>query len=82
MLAGTSSNTAPGVIRAILMSGLDVEANEALSTIKKFGNEAVLWELVERYTGYTYDGGGSLIPLASHILLTTLSITMPAPCLH
>ena len=82
VLAGTSSNTAPGVIRAILMSGLDVEANEALSTIKKFGNEAVLWELVERYTGYTYDGGGSLIPLASHILLTTLSITMPAPCLH
>lgn len=82
VLAGTSSNTAPGVIRAILMSGLDVEANEALSTIKKFGNEAVLWELVERFTGYTYDGGISLIPLASHILLTTLSITMPATCLH
>lgn len=82
VLAGTSSNTAPGVIRAILMNGLEVETNEAISTIKKFGNEAVLWELVERFTGYTYDGGSSLIPLASHILLTTLSITMPATCLH
>lgn len=82
VLAGTSANTAPGVIRAILMGGLDVESNDAITNIKKFGNEAVLWELINRYTGYIYDENVSLIPLASHILLTTLSVTMKASCLN
>ena len=81
VLAGTSANTAPGVIRAILMAGLDVENNDAITNIKKFGNEAVLWELINRYTGYVYDENVSLISLASHILLTTLSVTMKASCL-
>ena len=81
VLAGTSANTAPGVIRAILMAGLDVESNDAITNIKKFGNEAVLWELINRYTGYTYEENASLISLASHILLTTLSVTMKASCL-
>ena len=82
VLAGTSANTAPGVIRAILMAGLDVENNDAITSIKKFGNEAVLWELINRYTGYIYDENVSLIPLASHILLTTLSVTMKSSCLN
>lgn len=82
VLAGTSENTAPGVIRAILMAGLDVENNDAITNIKKFGNEAVLWELINRYTGYTYEENSSLISLASHILLTTLSVTMKASCLQ
>ena len=82
VLAGTSANTAPGVIRAILMGGLDVENNDAIANIKKFGNEAVLWELINRYTGYVYDENVSLISLASHILLTTLSVTMKASCLN
>lgn len=82
VLAGTSANTAPGVIRAILMGGLDVESNDAITNIKKFGNEAVLWELINRYTGYIYDENVSLIPLASHILLTTLSVTMKSSCLN
>ena len=82
VLAGTSANTAPGVIRAILMGGLDVESNDAITNIKKFGNEAVLWELINRYTGYIYDENVSLIHLASHILLTTLSVTMKASCLN
>ena len=81
VLAGTSVNTAPGVIRAILMGGMDIENNDAITSIKKFGNEAVLWELINRYTGYTYDENASLISLASHILLTTLSVTMKASCL-
>ena len=81
VLAGTSANTAPGIIRAILMGGLDVENNDAITSIKKFGNEAVLWELINRYTGYVYDENVSLISLASHILLTTLSVTMKASCL-
>ena len=81
VLTGTSMNSAPGVIRAILMKGLNVEENEAISNIRKFGNEDVLWQLLNKYTGYTYEGNASLIDLASHILLTTLSITMKPACL-
>lgn len=81
VLAGASANTAPGVIRAILMGGMDIENNDAITSIKKFGNVAVLWELINRYTGYIYDENVSLISLASHILLTTLSVTMKASCL-
>lgn len=82
VLAGTSANTAPGVIRAILMGGMDIENNDAITNIKKFGNEAVLWELINRYTGYVYDENVSLISLATHILLTTLSVTMKSSCLN
>lgn len=82
VLAGTSNNTAPGVIRAILMKGPDIENNEAVTNIKKFGNEAVLWELINRYTGYIYEENASLISLASHILLTALSVTMKTTCLQ
>lgn len=82
VLAGADSNTAPGVIRAILLGGMDVENNDAITNIKKFGNEAVLWELINRYTGYAYGGSASLISLASHILLTALSVTMKASCLN
>lgn len=82
VLAGTSVNTAPGVIRTILMGGMDIENNDAITSIKKFGNVAVLWELINRYTGYIYDESASLISLASHILLTTLSVTMKTSCLN
>ncbi len=82
VLAEAENNTAPGVIRAILMHGLDDENNVAVTNIKKYGSEAVLWELINRYTGYVYDENGSLIALASHILLTALSVTMKASCLH
>lgn len=82
-LSGTSSNTASGVIRAILMAGLDIESNEAITNIKKFGNESVLWEMIDRYTGYVHDPDQvSLIGLASHILITTLSMTMKSSCLN
>ena len=81
VLSGTSGNTAQGVIRAILMKGLNIEENEAISNIRKFGNEDILWQLINKYTGYTYEGNASLIDFASHILLTTLSITMKASCL-
>lgn len=82
VLAGTNSNTASGVIRKVLMDGLDIESNEAITNIKKFGNESVLWEMIDRYTGYVHDPDQvSLIALASHILITTLSMTMKASCL-
>ncbi len=79
VLSGAGVNTAPGVIRTVLMNGMEIESNKAIQNIKKFGDEKVLWELIKRYTGYNYNGGDSLVPLASHILLTTLSITMQAP---
>ena len=83
VLAGTSANTAPGVIRAILMAGMDIESNEAITNIKKFGNESVLWEMINRYTGYVHlPEQKSLIALASHILITTLSVTMKTTCLN
>lgn len=76
VLSGTEMNTAPGVIRAVLMHGLEAESNEALAVIRKFGNEEVLWELLHRYTGYVYDDDHPLPALAAHILLTALSATM------
>ena len=82
VLAGTSANTAPGVIRTLLMSGLCLEENTAFANIRKFGNEAILWELINRYTGYAYQEGADLLPLAAHILLTALSVTMKASCLQ
>lgn len=81
VLAGTGSNTVQGVIKAIFMAGLDSEDNEAISQIRKFGNESVLWSMIERYTGYVRTEDTSLIPLAAHILLTTLSVTMKASAL-
>lgn len=81
VLSGTNANTAPGVIKAVLMNGLDIEENSAVANIRKFGNEAVLWELVSRYTGFVFTEGSSLTGLASHILLTTLSVTMNYSCL-
>lgn len=81
VLAGTAANTAPGVIRAVLMGGLNIEENEAIANIRKFGNEAVLWEMINRYTGYVHNGNASLITMASHILITTLSVTMKPSCL-
>ena len=83
VLTGTSANTAPGVIRAILMAGMDIESNEAITNIRKFGNESVLWEMINRYTGYVYLAEQkSLIALASHILITALSVTMKTTCLN
>lgn len=76
VLSGADTNNAQGIIRAVLMAGIDAEENQALTSIRKFGNESVLWELINRYTGYVHTEETSLINLASHILLTALSVTM------
>ena len=55
ILAGTKNNTASGVIRAVLLAGLTPESNESLANIRKYGSEAVLWEMTTRDTGYFYD---------------------------
>ena len=77
VLSGAKANTPAGVIRAVLMSGMDAESNEAIVNIRKFGNDSILWEMVQRYTGFAYVEGSSLLALASHLLLTALSVTMP-----
>lgn len=82
VLAGTKANTAPGVIRALLMHGTNPEENMLLAGVRKFGNEAVLWELVNRYSGYIHEEGASLLALAAHILLTAQSVTMKTGCLQ
>ena len=64
------------------MRGLDTEENSAIANIRKFGSEPVFWELVNRYTGYVQEEGTSLLPLAAHILLTALSVTMKTSCLR
>ncbi len=81
VLSGASSNTAPGVIKAVLMAGMEIESNSALGNIRKFGNETVLWEMINRYTGFVHGEEGTLLTLASHILLTALSVTMKTSCL-
>lgn len=82
VLTGANSNTAFGVIRTIVMKGLDIESNDAITNIKKFGSESVLWEMINRYTGYEHTPERtSLVSLASHILITALSMTMKASCL-
>ena len=77
VLSGTSMNTAAGVIRALLLNGLDYEENDAIINIKKFGNEDVLWELIKHYTGFERTMGSTLENLAAHLLLTALSVVMP-----
>ncbi len=82
VLSGATTNTASGVIRAILMGRLDIEDNSAITNIKRFGDESVLWDLINRYVGYTHSSEQtSLIALASHILLTTLTVSMKLACL-
>ncbi len=76
VLAGAEANNAASVIKAILLSWLDNESNEAIASIRKFGNEAVMWEMISRYTGYIYSENASLTSLAEHILMTALSVTM------
>lgn len=76
VLSGTSMNTASGVIRALLLNGLNYDENPAVKNIQKFGNEDVMWELINRYTGFERTEGATFDGLAAHILLTALSVTM------
>ena len=82
VLAGAASNTAEGVICAVLMDNLNVSDNDALNNIRKFGSEPIFWDMIRQYTGYEYKEEGSLLTLASHILITALSNTMKDSHLH
>lgn len=76
VLSGTSDNTVSGVIRALLLNGLNYDENPAVRSIQKFGNEDIMWELIVRYTGFERSETAPLENLASHILITALSVTM------
>ena len=76
VLSGASQNNPAGIIRALLLGGLEDESNEALTSITKFGDVNVLWEMIRKYTGYEHTEDSRLITLAAHILLTALSATM------
>lgn len=76
VLSGATQNNAAGIIRAVLMGGLDDETNGVITNITKFGDIEVLWQMINRYTGYEHKDDSKLISLAAHILLTALSATM------
>ncbi len=54
VLAGADKNTAAGVIRAVLKGGLDIDENDAVANIRKFGDEEKLWTLIKTNTGFVY----------------------------
>ena len=76
VLSGAGQNNPAGIIRALLLGGLEDESNEALISITKFGDVNVLWEMIRKYTGYEHTEDSKLITLAAHILMTALSATM------
>ena len=82
VLAGTKENTPSGVIKMVLLNGFDREGNDAILSIRKFGNEDLLWELVSRYTGFVSSQDSSLIDLAAHLLLTALTVSMKPSALR
>ncbi len=72
-LCGASTNTASGVIRAVLCGSPDEDENKALDNIRKFGSEEVFRDMLAKYTGYA-DSDFSLSELTSHILITAFSV--------
>lgn len=81
VLSGSEFNTMDGVISKILMDGMEISDNDALINIRKFGDEDLFWEMLNKYIGYEKNDDNSLLPLATHILLTALSNTMKESCL-
>lgn len=76
VLSDTAMNTPAGIIRAVLMAGVDNDENAALENIEKFGDINAFWQVVNRYTGFEYSENSNLSQLATHILLSALSVTM------
>lgn len=77
VLTGAEENTLNAIICALLEDGLPMEGNASIEQVEKFGDIAVLWQLIGCYTGYQYDGRVDLKDLAAHLLLTALSVTFP-----
>lgn len=82
VLTGAENNTPFAIIRALLQKGLTLTENPAMESIKKFGDESVLWRMIFRYTGWQYDGEPGLQNLAAHLFMTALSATLPESTLR
>lgn len=81
-LAGSLDNSDQGLIRTVLMSGLDLASNDSYQSMIKFGETESFWKLIEHRTGYMKEEDtSSLLPLMSHLIVTTLSNTMSDNCL-
>lgn len=81
VLCGLNGGSEQDVIIAVFSAGLEKGSNALLENIEKFGNIEAFWQLVRKFTGYARGEGRSLSDLASHVLLTALSHTMPASVL-
>lgn len=75
VLAGTNDNTPAGIIKAVLMAGLD-DSNSVIDDINKFGDIDAFWTVVSKYVGYAKSESNDLLCLAAHLLVTTLSVNM------
>lgn len=75
VLAGSSINSPAGIIRSVLLAGL--EENDSIDNIEKFGDINAFWSLINKYVGYEHTENDTVLDLASHIFLTALSTTMP-----
>lgn len=74
VLTGAKRNTLNSILHAIICDSLYAEDNQCLEHIKKFGNEQMLFDITEKYTGYNANDD-KFVPydLITHIFLTAFS---------
>lgn len=73
VLAGCAGGSFQQVLITVLAAG--EEENGPLDNIRRFGDRAAFWELVQKYTGCNGAEKESLEELGTHILLTALDQT-------
>lgn len=73
VLCGLKEDSYQNIIVEVLSSGMDIENNECINNIKKFGNIDLFWLLLKQRTGYVYKGEDTLNNFANHLLVTALS---------
>lgn len=72
-------NTQPAsIIRAVLSSSLDLDANAIYQDFVKYGADKPFWVMVAQATGYSEGDDVDLGRLATHIMLTATTRTMPS----
>lgn len=64
------------IILSVLQAGLDYESNAIYQNLVKYEVDKIFWQLIAQATGYMADEP-QLDELATHILLTALSRTVP-----
>lgn len=76
VLCGIDSGSLQDIISAVLLNGLDDAENKCLEQITKFGNVSVLWDMIQKVTGYAPNIDDNLNDLAAHIVFSAASHTM------